>query len=215
MVLAGDEEFELSREVVNLKTKLLDPAWATMNFMRLENPALAQIIEVSAALPFGPGNKVILIDKCELFTKKRSGKGSAPDADEEPAQAKGKGGKSKVSEIDRFDEALGSVAPNTYLIFACPHNFDLSLNTSKTAQKHTKPIPFAKQKFWPGSHNPVLHKWCQTEAKRFNATIDDDAIQYLLEGLEAELRQISTEIEKAAVRILPATHIKLSTVMEL
>ena len=75
LVLAGDEEFELSRKVVELRKTLLDPTWAAMNFVRMENATIAQIIESAGSLPFGPGNKVVLIDKCELFTKKR-GKGS-------------------------------------------------------------------------------------------------------------------------------------------
>ncbi|HEY9775254.1 MAG TPA: hypothetical protein V6C81_15925 [Planktothrix sp.] len=207
LVLAGDEEFQLSRRVTELRQSLLDPAWASMNYLRLENPPLSTIIENAYALPFGPGNKVILIDRCELFTKKKTK--SAGD-DEAPATAKG-----KTSELDRFEEALAGVAANTYLIFACPHNFDATLKTSKAVSKHVKVEPFPREKYWPGSKNPKLETWCNKEAKHFGATIDDDAIYYLLEGLEGELRQISSEIEKAAVRTLPATHIKMATVVEM
>jgi DNA polymerase III subunit delta len=207
LVLAGDEEFELSRRVIELRKTLLDPSWASMNFLRLENPPLSSIIENAYALPFGPGNKVILIDRCELFTKKKS-KGAADD--DAPTTAKG-----KTTELDRFDEALAGVASSTYLIFACPHNFDSTLKTSKVISKHAKMESFTKEKYWSGSRNPKLETWLNKEAKRFGATIDNDAIYYLLEGLEGDLRQTSSEIQKAAVRILPATHIKLATVVEM
>ncbi len=207
LVLAGDEEFELSRKIVELRGKLLDPAWVSMNYMRLENPSLATITEQAAALPFGPGNKVILIDKCELFTKKRGGKTSDSDGE---TTAKG-----KTSELDRFEEALASVAPNTFLIFSCPFNFDKTLKTSKAISKHAKIDEFPRERFFPGSKNPKLETWCQKEAKRFGVTVDDDAIQYLLDGLEGDLRQISSELEKSATRIMPQTHIKLATVFEL
>ena len=209
LVLAGDEEFELSRKVIELRGSLLDPSWATINFVRLDNPPVGQIIEFAAALPFGPGNKVILFDRCELFTKKRS-KGGTADSDDPPPTAKG-----KASELDRFVEALSSVAANTYLIFACPHNFDSTLKTSKAIVKHAKIEEFRKERYFAGSRHPKYETWCNKEAKRYGATIDDDAIHYLLEGTEADLRQISSEIGKAAVKILPATHIKLSTVVEL
>lgn len=210
-VLAGDEEFELSRKVLELRNTLLDPTWAAMNFMRLDNPPISQIIEVSSGLPFGPGNKLILIERCDLFTKKRAGKGGSAEAEkDEPKGSKGKG-----NELDRLEQALDSVAPNTYLVFACPYNFDSTLKTSKAVVKHVKLSEFKKVKFWAGSRNPELETWCRKEAKRFNATIDDEAINYLLEGLEADLRQVSAEIAKAATRILPQTHIKLPTIVEL
>jgi DNA polymerase III delta subunit len=205
LILAGDEEFELSRKVVELRQSLLDPTWAAMNYLRLENPLLAQIIEHATALPFGPGNKVILIDKCELFTKKR-GKGG--DSDETTA-------KGKANELERFEDALSSVVPNTYLIFSCPFNFDKTLKTSKAASRHAKISEFPRERYFAGSKSPKLETWCNKEAKRFGATIDDEAIHYLLAGLEGDLRQISSEIEKAAVKLLPATHITLKTVIEL
>jgi len=207
LVLAGDEEFELSRKVLDLRDKLLDPSWVAMNYLRLENPPMSEIIEHAAALPFGMGNKLILIDKCELFTKKKSKSSADPESE---TTAKG-----KTSELQRFEDALGFVADTTYLIFACPFNFDKSLKTSKAIAKIAKIEEFQKERYFPGSKSPKLETWCSKEAKRFNATIDDAATQYLLDGLEGDLRQISSEINKAAIAILPATHIKLETVMQL
>jgi DNA polymerase-3 subunit delta len=206
LVFAGDEEFELSRKVNDLRNSLVDPAWASMNFSRFENPTLAQITELASVLPFGPGNKVILIDKCELFTKRRSKGG---DSESEST------GKGKASELDRFAEAIASVADNTYLIFACPFNFDKTLRTAKAVSKHARLEEFQKERYFPGSRNPRLETWCNKEAKRFGATIDSEAIYYLLDGLDGDLRQTSSELEKAATMILPATHIKLETVKQL
>lgn len=207
LVLAGDEEFELSRKVAEYRSKLLDPTWAAMNFVRLDNAGLSTITEHASALPFGPGNKVILIDKCELFTKKRTKGGAADDGE---SSAKGKN-----TELDRFEDALGSVGPNTYLIFSCPHNFDKTLKTSKAVAKHAKIEEFAKPKRFPGTPSPPLEKWCQDEARRIGATIDIDAARYLIEGADGDLRQMASEIEKAAVHIMPKKHITEALVMEL
>jgi len=212
LVLAGDEEFLLGRRVKALKDDLLDPTWASVNFQRLENATLSAIIDASGQLPFGPGNKVILIDRCDLFTKKRSKGGASEESDEPKVTKKGK---DKVDLLDLFEEAMGSVAPNTYLIFSCPHNFDSTLKTSKAVSKHCELIAFPKEKYWVGSPNPKLETWCQKEAKSFNATIDTNAVTYLLDGLESDLRQISEELRKAATYILPKTHITLETLEEL
>jgi DNA polymerase III delta subunit len=213
IILAGDEEFEISRRVAELKTKLLDASWATMNFTRLKNPALSDIVELSASLPFGFGNRMILIDQCELFTKKRT-KGDAESAATKTA-AKRPGKDKESTDLEHFEEGLSSVSPNTYLIFACSANFDSSLKVSKSAAKHAQLESFPKEKYFPGSQSPKLETWCRKEAHRFGVTMDDDAIQYLLEACEANLRQVSSEINKAAVALLPKTHISKKVVEKL
>ena len=214
LILAGDEDFEISRKVQALREKLIDPAWASVNFMRLDNPNIQQICDAAAQLPFGPGNKVILIERCDLFTKKRSKGGGEEDA--APAKsAKKETAKDKNSGLELFEAALDSVAENTYLLFSCPYNFDSSLKTSKAVPKSVGIEKFEKERYYVGSKNPKLDTWCRKEARRFGATIDDAAATYLLDGLEADLRSVSNELQKASVYILPKTHITLEAVQEL
>jgi DNA polymerase-3 subunit delta len=207
LILAGDEEFELWRRVQHLKEELLDPAWASVNFLKMDNPGIAEIINAAGSLPFGFGKKVILFDRCDLFTKKKSkGGDSSSKADDTK-------GKDKL--LDELEKALAAVSENTHVIFACPFNFDSTLKTAKACAKQATLETFAKEKFWVGSFNPKLATWCRKEAKHHGATIEDDAITYLLDGTEANLRQISLELEKAAIHILPDKHITLKTVVSL
>jgi DNA polymerase III subunit delta len=208
LIVAGDEEFELSRYVQEMRHKLVDPNWASINFLRLDNPPLQEIIDASGTLPFGPGNKVILIDRCELFTKKRS------KAGDDGAKSDGDS-KNKDKLLDELEKSLANVAPNTYLIFACPFNLDSSLKTTKAVQKHAELKKFEKEKFYVGTSNPTLNTWCRVEAKKHGATMEDKAITYLLEGTEANLRQVAAEIDKAAVFVLPDTHITYQVVVQL
>ncbi len=212
LIVAGDEEFELSRRVQELRGTLVDPNWASVNFLRFDNPPLTDIIDAAAMLPFGPGNKVVLIDRCELFTKKRT-RGGEENAKPE-SDAKGKE-KDKDKLLDDLEKSLAAVGPNTYVIFACPFNLDQTLKTTKAAQKHAKIERFEKEKFYVGSPNGKLSSWCRTEAKRHGATIEDQAITYLLDGTEANLRQIAAEIEKASIHVLPGNHITYQTVVQL
>jgi DNA polymerase-3 subunit delta len=220
LVLAGDEDFELSRRLEELKNKLLDPAWVTVNFQRLENPPLPEVLDAALTVPFGPGNRLVLIDRCELFTKKRGGRGGTADG-----AAPAKAGKSKTKESkskdkdsvepEEIEHTLSKVGQNTYLIFACPYNFDTTLKISKSVSKVAKIEAFPKEKYWPGSQNTKLQNWCQKEAHRYKATIEDKAVQYLLDSTEANLRQISSELQKAAVAALPGTHITYDLIVEL
>lgn len=208
-ILAGDEEFLLSKRVKELRASLVDPAWASVNFLRLDNPPLPEIVEAAAMLPFGPGNKVVLIDRCELFTKKKSKGG------EEKPEPEGKA-KDRDKLLDDFEKSLASVAPNTHLIFACPFNFDSTLKTSKAAVKAAPAMEkFEVEKYYLGSRNGVLEGWCRAEAKSHGVSIEDNAITYLLEGTEANRRQIANEIEKAATYIFPNKHITYDVVVRL
>lgn len=205
IVLAGDEDFELYRSLKRHKEKLLDPQWASFNFARITRPGLQDIADNALAVPFGPGNKVIVFEDCDLFTKKKT------KADKSAGDSQSKQNK----QLEHLDDALASVHQNTYLLFACPANFDKSLKTSKIMAKHATIEEFARPKFYVGSPNPQLETWCRKEAKQHGVTIDDRAISYLLDGTEADLRQIASEIEKAAVHILPKTHITYDLVVEL
>lgn len=203
-VLAGDEDFELYRKLAKLKDSLLDPAWASFNYLRIETPGLSDVLDNALTVPFGPGNKVIVFDKCDWFTRKSAGKKDKSDS-----------GSMTPKMLEQLDDALGSVHPSTHLIFACPFNFDSNLKLSKIMLKHAKPEDFQKVKYYMGSSNPKLETWVRKEAKSFGATIDDTAISYLLDGTEAELRAISQELEKAATFIMPKTHITYDVVVEL
>ncbi len=210
-ILAGDEEFLLYRRLEELKKSWLDPTWATLNYTRLDGASLVDIIDAAASLPFGPTNKVIVVDRCDLFTRKKNKGDSDAGAG---ADDEGKAS-SKKDMVADFEEALKTVAPNTYLVFVSTNNFDSNLKLSKAAAKYATIEPFAKERYFLGSNNSNLENWCAKEAKRFGATIENDAVRYLLDGTEANLRQISAELEKAATSILPKKHITLDVVEEL
>jgi len=215
IVLAGEEDFQLYRRLDELKAELLDPAWASFNYSRLDNPPAQTVAEMAASLPFGPGNKVIVIDRCDWFAKKRSStKDESKKSDKAAGKAAAKASKDAVDE-DSLELAISSVHANTYLIFVSTSNFDSTLRLSKLMAKYAKMEAFAREKIWAGSNSPKLQLWCQKEAKRYHATIENEACDYLIEGLEANLRQIASEIEKAAIYILPNTFITLDIVRQL
>ncbi len=206
LLLAGDEDFLLSRRVSQLKAELVDPSWLSFNFQRLEIPSVREVVDAAATLPFGPGKRMVLLDRCDLFTKKK-GKGAGDSEKLSDKQMK--------ALLDDFDRALSVVAPETYLVFACPYNFDATLRTSKVVEKHAEIEHFQKERFFVGSHNARLETWCRKEAHRHGVTVDDDAIAYLLDSTEADLRQVANEIEKAAIYLLPEKNISLAVVSRL
>src|SRR5277367_1633355 len=117
IVLAGEEEFEISRRIAELKSTLLVSPWHTINFIKLNNPDFATLAENSATLVLGKGKRIILVDDCQLFTKKR---------------AKAENSKSSIdsSVEEEFAAVLATVSENTYLVFACFSNFDSTLRLS-------------------------------------------------------------------------------------
>jgi DNA polymerase III subunit delta len=200
VIIAGDEEFQISRAARAMKDKLVDPQWESFNFARIENPDLKQVVDAAATVPFGPGNRMVLFDQCALFTKKRGAK----DDSESASAAKS----SKL--VDDFEAAIKSVAPNTYLVFACIANFDKTLKASKAVEKHASFQTFEKIKPWS---TDKLIDFCNKEAHRFSAYIEDNAAIYLGESSEYNLRQVSSEIEKAATYILPEKTIRFEHVV--
>ncbi len=200
IVLAGEEEFALNKRLNELKTTLLSPAWREVNLIKLYKPSLASLRESTITVPFGQGSRIILVDNCDLFTKKRA---KVQEDKEDNASTKS----SKNSSEDDWESILTSIPDKTYLIFACPYNFDSTLKISKTIAKYAEIEEFGKEKYFPGSKNIKLESFCRQEAKRHNATIKDTALEYLLMSTEGDLRQLANEIEKTALSILPRTDI--------
>ena len=216
IILAGEEEFELTRRVAELKSTLLVPPWHTINFIKLNSPDFSTLADAAATLVLGQGKRIVLVEDCQFFTKKR-GKSTGTESNDESDSSKSKGGKKSIdSSIEEdFVFMLSSVSENTYLILACPYNFDSTLRLSKAARPLAKLEEFPKERYFPGSHSPKLESWCRTEAKKHGATMDEAAIQYLLSATEANLRQLSSEIEKVAIAILPQTAITYKIVSDI
>lgn len=204
-VLAGEEDFELSRRLRTLKDSLLDPLWSSVNFVHMDNPGIYQICDVAISLPFGPGNRVILVDRCDLFTKKKAKDDTKNDT------KKSSEGETRT-QLDHFEQAMSTISPHTYLIFACPHNFDSTLRFSKVVERHATIEKFDKEKYFIGGRNPRLETWVRKEAKHLGATIEDAAVGYLLASTQANLRQISSELDRISVEILPKKQITLAAV---
>jgi DNA polymerase III delta subunit len=224
IVLAGEEELLISERLEELKTELLDPAWASFNYSCYSQPDLKQVTDAAAAVPFGPGNKVMVFEQCGLFTRKRAARsdededggdddGSETEDDGTSASGKKKPKAEKV--LADLENALAAVQSNTYLIFSCPHNFDKNLKVSKVFEKHARIQSFDRIKFYAGAANAEMMTWCRKRAHGWGALIEDEACNYLAESNEGNLRQISTEIEKAAIFILPDKKITLAVVSHL
>ena len=197
VIIAGEEELLMSERLEEHRQRLLDPAWAAFNYKVCEKPELKDIIDAAAAVPFGPGNKVTVYERCELFTKRRG----KDDSDESTSKA-GSSAKAKEKILEDLNAVLAGVSPNTWLIFSCIGNFDKTLKVSKVFEKHASIEEFAKMKHYAGGASRDMINFCGKRAHKFGATIDDEAIEYLADSSEGDLRQIAAEIEKAAIYLL-------------
>ena len=212
ILLAGEEEYGLYKRLAELKNTLLAPAWQSVNLLKLNKPTFKSLNEAANTVVFGQGNRIVLVDNCDWFTKKRAK--SDADNDENPTISKSNKA-NKAVELDNLEMALSSIADNIYLIFVCPYNFDATLKISKQISKYAQIEEFVKEKYFPGSRNPKLEIFCRKEAKKHNATIDDTAIEYLLLSTDGNQRLLANEIEKVSLTVLPQTKITYNAVKEL
>lgn len=147
IVLAGEEEFALSKRLIQLKMTLLSPAWQVVNFIKINKPTIALLREKASTIPFGQGNRIVLVENCEFFTKKKSKTDESIEEDDQPEEnLKSKSGNKGE---DDLESVFTSIPSNTYLIFACPYNFDSSLKLSKMVAKHADIEEFVKEKYFP------------------------------------------------------------------
>src|SRR3989339_485379 len=96
---SGEEEFNIENAVQELREQLLDPNWAALNHKILNEPELAELIEILQTIPMVFGNLLIEVKSTSLFLR----------GSKKPA------GSDKL--IDRLISILENLNENIHLVF--------------------------------------------------------------------------------------------------
>ena len=194
----GEEEFNLSQAVDELKSKTLDENWAALNFRHLQptknqssESFLSEIVENLETRPMVFGNFMLQIDARNLYI--RGNKGEIND---------------KL--IKRFIENLENVPDNFYVLFTCKiergtgKKIDGVSKLTKATQKVADVQEFASFKPW---EEDKIANWIIQRAKQKKLKINTNAALTLTRAVGSDLRKLDIELEKLGLMAYPETEI--------
>jgi len=196
----GEEEFNLENAVKELRKKVLDENWASINHKKLNEPEILELIETLQTLPMMFGNLLVEVSAANLFLR----------------------GNKKLSSSDslmqKLFETLENLNDRVHLLFVCVipresgKKIDSVLKLTKMLQKTGKVEEFPAYKFYE-DYKRV--DWIIKQAGVKSLKISKDSAAILLANTGSDLRKIDTELEKIKATIYPKTQISTKDLEEM
>ena len=193
-LISGDESYLIKKKVTDLKATLLNNNVSSLNYLYFAETNVKDFIENTQSLPLGLGNRLLVFNNCNWFTKAKSKENT------------------KMSDLalKEIEFILKNQSAYLQIILVSYYKLDNGLKLTKLFKEHCQIYEYESIKYYRDSFNPKLLEFCQNEARLAHCSIDDKAINYLLDMTNGNMWLIHQEINKLATNLLPNKHISLA-----
>lgn len=175
----GEDTFARDREVQILQSKTLDESWASFNLDRIGPDyanGVVHALNQAMTPPFGMGGRFILLSNTTI------GQRCSEDV---------------LAELDR---TLAVIPDTATLVFTSDSKPDGRIKSTKLLQKHAKIQEFSPIPPWKGDQ---LAQQVRDVAGMIGVKLDRGAVDYMVEAVGNNTRQLHSELEK--VRLYAAS----------
>ena len=181
----GDEEFNISNEIKELKSKL-DKNFIEMSYKEFDNPKFPDLISAVSSAPMMFGKMLIVIDCIKYFQSKKNDDSGFDD-----------------EQIEQLSEALENCNENLDIVFRAYATPDAKKKTSVDKRKKIFKIlsKYNPKEFLqiPSYKTAELETWIKNQSKEKGLKINSDAVSVLLLQVGSNLRMLDSELEKLKV----------------
>ncbi len=176
----GDDQASIDHAIKKLIKKIIEPAWSSINFTRLDGSnalQASQALEEARTPPFGTGGRLVLLQR-------------SPFCNNCPTElALG------------FESALQQIPEQSHLVLNNPNKPDGRLKTTKALER------LIKQKKAQESHYVLPAMWdiqgqkqlVERTAHNLGLALETEAAQALIDAIGADSYRLSSELEKLAL----------------
>ncbi len=171
----GEDSFAIAQAVKVLQKKTLDPAWESFNLDKIppeQSDAVTQALNQAMTPPFGSGNRFVWLMETTLAQR-------CPEE--------------LLSELDR---TLSVIPESTTLLLTSTNKPDGRLKSTKLLQKHAEIQEFSPIPPWK---TELLSRKVQQVAQEIGVKLSPPAIEYMIEAVGNNTRQLYSELEKIRV----------------
>ncbi|HEY9624800.1 MAG TPA: DNA polymerase III subunit delta [Crinalium sp.] len=168
----GEDDFAISRAVVALRDRILDPDWASFNFDKIspEQPeGVTQALNQVMTPPFGMGSRLVWLVDTTICQR------CSDDL---------------LTELER---TLPVIPDTTVLLLTTPSKPDGRIKSTKLLQKHAEIQEFSLIPPW--KTDQLVQQVRQT-AQTVGVKLTNTAVQMLTEAVGNDTRQLFSELEK-------------------
>jgi DNA polymerase III subunit delta len=175
----GEDSFARDRAVQLLQAKTLDEAWASFNLDKIgpdQTNGVIHALNQAMTPPFGMGGRFILLSNTTL------------------------GQRCSEELLAELDRTLSVIPDTSTLVFTSDSKPDGRLKSTKLLQKHAKVQEFSPIPPWKGDQ---LAQQVRDVAGIIGVKLDRSAVEYLVEAVGNNTRQLHNELEK--IRLFAAS----------
>lgn len=176
----GNDPFRLDQAVKALHDEVLDPAWITFNYDKIDTTASTDAIadciqglNQVVTPPLGSGGRLVWLMNPPLSAQ----------------------GKDFISELER---TLPVLSANSHLLLTFPQKPDGRSKTFKLLEKNATVKEFSSIPSWKTGD---LLKLIQTVAQEMSLNINDEIAEYLVEAVGNDTRFIQNALQKIQLYI--------------
>ena len=181
----GEEDFNIELEIEKIKSKL-NPDFIALSFQALDNPEYPELINALRTPPMMFGNMLIVINSEEYFSQR------------------------KVyfddMELNDIENALNNIADAVDIIFVVklPRGEGKRLDSRKKLFKILSKHNSKEFATIPTYKTAEISQWIINHAKKkFDISIDNDALSLMIEQVGNNFRQFDAELEKLKLIAYP------------
>jgi DNA polymerase-3 subunit delta len=167
-ILIGNDTYAIEREVENFKTQT-HPLWRNFNIHRFDASSLDAALSAAASVPFGGGNKLIVVENCDF---KQFGEMGL-----------------------ELLQILPQLPATTHLVFTAAV-IDKRLKVVKHLLQFGKLKEFTLIPPW---RTDLIESAIAATAKQMNLSIARDAVSYLAVAIGNDSARMVCELEKLAI----------------
>jgi DNA polymerase III subunit delta len=168
----GDDDFAIAHAVRALQTQVLDPDWASFNFDRIgaeQSDAVQLGLNQAMTAPFGLGQRLVWLVDTPIAQRCSE---------------------ALLTELDRI---LPGIPDTTTLLMTSSSKPDGRLKSTKLLQKHAELREFSAIPPWKTDQ---LAQQVRQVAQDYGLKLSAPAIDYLVEAVGNQTRQLHSELEK-------------------
>lgn len=171
----GDDDFQLNQAILTLRDQVVDPAWSSFNYEKLDGTATDLVIHAlnqAATPPFGAGKRLIWLAHTTLGSR-------CPEA-----------------LLVEFQRTLPQLPPTSILMMSSRQKPDGRAKFTKLIQKHGEIREFGTIPPWKTDQ---IRNRVDTTAQARGLSLRPEAAQLLVEAVGNQTRQLDLELEKLSL----------------
>lgn len=171
----GNDEFRLQQAVQSLVDRVVDPAWKSFNYDRVEGSAsgavetLIQGLNQARTPAFGAGDRLVWLTNPPL------------------------GGQDTVEFREELERTLPALPETTHLLLTYEGKPDGRSKVTKFLQEHAQVKEFTQAPPWK---TDAIRQTVQQTAQQLNVKLTEEATRLLADAVGNDTRQLIGELEK-------------------